>query len=141
MTASIRLFSCILLLLTGSIAQASEDVDENPLPIGFTEEELTRLHEIGMDHVTTAPPVGTVRNSAEWERSQGVIIRYPFGISYAIIAEMSEDLMVTTIVANSSQQSSVLSYYAANGVNLANCDFDRLHQYLLDARLRPLVYL
>ncbi len=122
MTVSIRLL-CILLLLAGSIAQASDDVDENPLPIGFTEEELTRLHEIGMDHVTTAPPTGSIRNSAEWERSQGVIIRYPFGISYAIIAEMSEDLMVTTIVASSSQQSSVLSYYAANGVNLANCDF------------------
>jgi len=123
MSVSIRLLCCLLLGIGGLAAAAEDGMDPNPLPIGFTEEELTRLHEIGMDHVATAPPAVTIRNSAEWERSQGVIIRYPFGISYAIIAEMAEDLMVTTIVANSSQQSSVQSYYAANGVNLANCDF------------------
>jgi agmatine deiminase len=113
---------CALLLTTG-IGHAAEGMDENPLPIGFTEEELTRLHEIGMDHVTTAPPTGAIRNSAEWERSQGVIVRYPFGISYDVIAEMSQDIMVTTIVASSSQQSTVEGWYTAYGVNLANCDF------------------
>lgn len=111
------------LLLTTSIGLAADGMEDNPLPIGFTDEELTRLHEIGMDHVKTAPPTGSIRNSAEWERSQGVIIRYPFGISYSIIAEMSQDIRVTTIVASSSQQSSVTNYYNSNGVNLANCDF------------------
>jgi len=123
MSVAMRLL-CVLLLSTGGTAKALEEgMDPNPLPIGFTEEELTRLDEIGRDHTTTAPPTGTIRNSAEWERSQGVLIRYPFGISYALIAEMSQDVMVTTIVGSSSQQSAVESYYAANGVNLAHCDF------------------
>ena len=113
---------CVL-LLTAGIGLAADGMDDNPLPIGFTEEELTRLHEIGMDHITTTPPTGSIRNSAEWERSQGVIIRYPFGISYDVIAEMSEDIMVTTIVGSSSQQSTVESWYTAYGVNLANCDW------------------
>ena len=125
MTVSMRLL-CVLIIGIGSVAMASEDgMDPNPLPIGFTDEELTRLHEIGMDHVTTAPPTGVIRNSAEWERSQGVIIAYPYtwGLSYDLIAEMSEDLVVTTLVPNASQQSNVQSWYAANGVNLANCEF------------------
>ncbi len=113
---------CVLTLTSG-VGFATEGMDENPLPIGFTEEELTRLHEIGQNHQVTAPPTGMIRNSAEWERYQGVIIRYPFGISYQVIAEMSEDIVVTTIVASSSQQSTVEALYSANGVNLANCDF------------------
>lgn len=96
---------------------------EKSLPIGLTEEELQHLDQIGINHKTTAPPVGAVRNPAEWEPSQGVIIRYPFGISYSLIREYAEDLMVTTIVASTSQQNTVISAYTSNGVNLNHCDF------------------
>ena len=37
---------------------------------------------------------------------------------------MSEDVTVTTIVANSSEESTVTSTYSSNGVNLANCNFE-----------------
>jgi len=40
---------------------------------------------------------------------QGVLIRYPFGISYEIIAEMAEDVEVVTIVDDLSEQSYVES--------------------------------
>jgi agmatine/peptidylarginine deiminase len=54
---------------------------------------------------------------------QGVIIRYPFGISYALIAEMAEDVEVVTIVASQSQQNYVESEYLNHGVNLDHCSF------------------
>ena len=69
------------------------------------------------------PPIEPIRNIAEFEPMEGVLIRYPFGISYQIIAEMSEDVMVMTIVASSSQQTTVQNAYLSNGVNIANCEF------------------
>jgi agmatine/peptidylarginine deiminase len=98
---------------------------ENPhsLPHWLTPEEMTRLDEIGLRFTPTPPPPAPVRNVAEFEHMEGVLIRYPFGISYAIIAELSEDVMVTTIVTGQSQENTVRGYYAANGVNLANCNF------------------
>ena len=63
------------------------------------------------------------RAIAEFEPMEGVLVRYPFGIPMSLIAEMSEDVVVTTIVANSSEQSTVQSQYSSNGVNLSNCNF------------------
>jgi agmatine deiminase len=102
-----------------------EWMKENPhsLPHWLTPEEMTRLDEIGLRFTPTPPPPAPVRNIAEFEHMEGVLIRYPFGIPYAIIAEMSEDVMVTTIVTGQSQENTVRGYYAANGVNLANCNF------------------
>ena len=58
---------------------------------------------------------------------QGVLIRYPFGIPMSLIAEMSQDITVTTIVANQSQQNTVLSQYSDNGVNKENSEFIIAH--------------
>ncbi len=86
-------------------------------------EELNRLDEIGKNFTATDPPPGPVRNIAEYEHMEGVLICYPFGIPFSVIAEMSEDVIVTTIVANTNQQSQVLNLYTNNGVNVSNCDF------------------
>ena len=67
--------------------------------------------------------LNTVRNIAEFEPMEGVLIRYPFGISYDIIAEMSQDVTVVTIVDDSSEQATVESQYASHGVNLSQCSF------------------
>ncbi|KYK30114.1 MAG: hypothetical protein AYK23_04715 [Candidatus Proteinoplasmatales archaeon SG8-5] len=64
-----------------------------------------------------------IRQTAEFERMQGVLIRYPLGIPYNIIAEMSEDVIVYTIVANAGTQATAESNYIANGVNIANCEW------------------
>jgi len=69
-----------------------------------------------------SPPI-PIRQVAEFEPMQGVLIRYSFGISYDIIAEMSEDVEVVTIVASSGEQSYVESQYLSNGVNLDHCSF------------------
>ena len=60
-------------------------------------------------------PPEPIRQVAEFEPMEGVLIRHSFGISYEIIAENVE---MVTIVASSSQQSYVVSQYQNNGVNL-----------------------
>ena len=70
-----------------------------------------------------APPPEPVRNIAEFERMEGVLIRYPFGISYQIIAEMSENVIVTTIVEDETEKTYVMSQYQNYGVNINNCEF------------------
>jgi len=97
--------------------------DPDSLPIWLTQEELQRLDEIGKGFIGTSPPPEPVRMPAEFEPMQGVLIRYPFGISYQIIAEMSEDVEVVTVVANNNEKNTVISQYQSNGVNLDNCDF------------------
>jgi agmatine/peptidylarginine deiminase len=93
------------------------------LPIELTPEEMTRLDEIGITHKTTSPPQGPSRNPAEWEPMTGAIIRWPLGIPVSLVAEMSEDIGVYTIVANSSQQASATSTYQNGGVNMHNVHF------------------
>ena len=57
------------------------DDQEQFLPIGLTEEEKTRLGEIGQNFQRTAPPPGVMRACAEWEPCERVLIRWPLGIS------------------------------------------------------------
>ncbi len=111
-----------LVMLITAIAEETE-YRSTSLPIELTEEEKTRLDEIGINHIITAPPPGPIRNCAEWEPSEGVIIRWPLGISTAIVAELSEDLMVTTIVGSTYDQNQAISSYTAAGVNMANTQF------------------
>jgi len=75
------------------------------------------------DFYETDPPVGPVHNIAEFEPMQGVLIRYQFGIPYALIAELSQETTVTTIVSSQAQSNTVLGYYNSNGVNTDNCNF------------------
>jgi len=93
------------------------------LPIELTPEEMTRLDEIGILHKLTAPPPGPARNPAEWEPMTGAIIRWPLGIPISLIAEMSEDIEVYTIVANSYYQDQATSAYQSGGVNMDNVYF------------------
>ena len=96
---------------------------EQKLTHHITPEELLRKDEIGKDFYPTDPPEGNVRQTAEFERMESVLIRYPFGIPMALIIEMTEDCQVTTIVSGQSQENSVRNQYSAAGINLDNCDF------------------
>jgi len=113
-----------LFFLANPASTFCDNIDrEDFLPIGLTEEEKLRLDEIGINHRNTREPDGEVRNPAEWERSEGVIIRWPLGISISLVAEMSEDLMVTTIVGSSYEENSARNSYSSGGVNMANTQF------------------
>ena len=93
------------------------------LPIELTPEEMTRLDEIGIVHKITAPPLEPARNPAEWEPMTGAIIRWPLGIPISLIAEISEDLEVHTIVEDSFELSQATSVYQSGGVNMDNVYF------------------
>ena len=109
----------IILFLVLFPSLFATDRFDGELPIGLTEEEKTRIHEIYNMGRETDPPPGLIRNIAEYERMEGVLIRYPFGISTALIAEMSEDVTVYCLV-SSSQQNSANSSMANGGVNMEN---------------------
>jgi len=92
------------------------------LPIGFADHELNNQHLINEMGTRTDPPVGPVRNIAEYEAMQGVLIRYPFGISTSLIREMAEDVIIYCLVSSSSQNSAYNSMNNAN-VNMDNVEF------------------
>jgi agmatine/peptidylarginine deiminase len=135
----IALMLSALFFATGAFAQTQDSLDTaqvgnvdeeilkyeelESLPIELTPEEMTRLNEIGITHKTTSPPPGPSRNPAEWEPMTGAIIRWQLGIPVSLVAEMSEDIEVYTIVANSSQQASATSTYQNGGVNMHNVHF------------------
>ena len=111
------MFYCILLIPTLLL---SFDVEE--LPIGLSTSELDKLYIIDEMGRNTPPPPPPVRNIAEFERMEGVLIRYPFGISTSIISEMAEDVTIYCLVSSGSQNSAYNSMNNA-GVNMANVEF------------------
>jgi len=114
------------LLIISSFAFA-QNTNKARLTHHMTAEEAANKHLIGKDFQATNPPTGEVRNIAEWESMEGVIIAYTdyygFGVPYNLIAQMSEDCVVTTIVSGLSQENTIRGYYTNNGVNLDNCNF------------------
>jgi agmatine deiminase len=121
-----KLSGLIFLLISFGflIAQDAEHLTNPPgLTHQMSDEEAKLKHLIGTDFTVTPPPPGPVRNVAEFERMQAVLIRYPFGISYAVIKEMADDIHVITIVSGTTQQTTVLNNYISNGVNTSNCSF------------------
>ena len=93
------------------------------LPIGFTDWEWANRHLIQeMGGRQTDPPASPIRNIAEFERMEGVLIRYPFGISTAIIGEMAEDVTVYCLV-SSGQQTSAYNSMNGAGVDMDNVEF------------------
>ncbi len=95
----------------------------NSLPHFMTEEEKLRKNEIGKDFVETDPPEGKVRAIAEFDRMQGVTIRYPFGIPMTLIKDLAEKDHVYTLVENQYEENTVREMYENQGVNLDNCSF------------------
>jgi uncharacterized protein YjdB/agmatine/peptidylarginine deiminase len=99
--------------------------DPNSLPIWMTPEEELRKNEIGLNFSRTGEPTGPVNSIAEFERHKGALIRYNsgLGIPYSVVAEISEQSKVYTIVASTSQKNSAITNYTNNGVNMSNCEW------------------
>jgi len=74
------------------------------------------------DAVWTRSNTEPIRQTAEFETMQGVLIRYPLGISYSIIREMSEEDIVYTVVTNANLNTAI-NNYNSQGVNMANCEW------------------
>lgn len=99
--------------------------DPNSLPIWMTPEEETRRHEIGKNQLKSAAITGPVRGIAEFERMEGVLVRYPLGLPTSLIANFSKQTVVYTLVSTSTYESQAKSAYQSAGANMANCKFIR----------------
>ncbi|MDP2723761.1 MAG: agmatine deiminase family protein [Bacteroidales bacterium] len=89
----------------------------------LSKEEMEMKVNLSKNFVPTDPPEGVIRNVAEFDEMQAVLVRYPFGVPVELIREMAENTMVTTIVANSGEQQTVINTYTNSNVNLSNCNF------------------
>jgi agmatine/peptidylarginine deiminase len=112
-----------ILSINNLVAQVEDDVPVWKKAHYLSEEEMLMKEWVDRDFYPTDPPEGPVYNVAEFAQMEGVLVRYPFGIPVSLIAEMSEDVMVTTIVLNASQETYVTNLYQSGGVNLNNCNF------------------
>lgn len=117
--------SSIILLLISSIVVTFAQNESSPLPLTYqmNADELARKGEIGMYFRGTAAPVSPVTNIAEFQPSQGVLVRYPFGIPVSLVREMSQLVMVTTSVSSNYQEQNVTNTYRNAGVNMDNVNF------------------
>lgn len=120
-------FSPILSLLLCVVAVQAQQVETwnetDNLPRRLTESEKERIHEIGKDFIASARGLEGVRNISEFERMEGVLIRYPLGIPEELVAAMSEHVIIYTLVANQTRLDQALNAYANAGVQLENCEF------------------
>ncbi|MCD4796721.1 MAG: agmatine deiminase family protein [Candidatus Cloacimonetes bacterium] len=113
-----------IMLFADNMESENNWLKDNPsLGHWLSYEESQLQVDLSRDFYPTDPPPTPVRNIAEFEPMEGVLIRYPFGINYNLIAEMSQETGVTTIVLNQSQEDYVTNIYNSNGVNMANCNF------------------
>ncbi len=100
-----------------------KDQEPKSLPHHMTEEEKARADEIGRDFFETDPPEGEVRPIGEFEPMESVLVRYPFGIPMDLIVTFSEEILVTTLVANQAEEEIVTTQYENSGVNMDNVTF------------------
>ena len=89
----------------------------------LSEEEMNMVFDPTRDFYITDPPIGPIRNVAEFEEMQAVLVSYPLGIPVSAVREMAEDSRVLTIVSNTTQQQAAINFYESNNVNTDNCDF------------------
>jgi agmatine deiminase len=121
------LLSAIILVVTCSSIFGQTIPDYKKLHY-LSKEEMNIPLTKSRNFYATDPPEGDIRNVAEYDEMQGVLISYAsgyggFGIPFTLIEEMAEDINVLTIVGSASEQQTVTTLYQNNGVNLDNCDF------------------
>ena len=126
MSLNLKVFIILVILsLTCKLtrAQYPEWSDPNSLPIWMTPEEEARKNEIGKNILKSATVSGPVRNVAEFERMEGILIRYPLGLPTNLIASWSKHTVVYTLTGTSSDEDQARKTYQRAGANLNNCKF------------------
>ncbi|RLC56433.1 MAG: hypothetical protein DRH89_05685, partial [Candidatus Cloacimonadota bacterium] len=119
------IFIVIINIVTSlnGVDNISRKIKENPILAHFLSlEEILLNEDYERDFTPTDPPTGIVRQTSEFEQMEGVLVVYPLGVPYTLIAEMSQDITIYTIV-QSYQQNQCETNYQNNGVNMANCEF------------------
>ena len=70
-----------------------------------------------------AQPPQPAINPGEFEPMSGVIIAFPPPVPMELVAEISEDAQVMSVVPDESTMQSAINAYSSNGVNVDNCTF------------------
>ncbi len=115
------LFFIFFTLLSGFLTAQKNQPNWRKLHY-LSEEEMYQPLD-NRDFYETDPPEGPVKNVAEFDQMQAVLVRYPFGIPMDLIKDMADYIEVITIVANAAEEQTVTAQYTSNGVNLDNCSF------------------
>jgi agmatine/peptidylarginine deiminase len=105
-------------------AQVENNLPNNGLTHRMSGSEKLFVNDYSPNLLTTTPPVGPVRNIAEFEPAEAVIIAYAsgFGLPYSVIKDLA--LTGNVIVAcPSSNQATALNLLNTNGVNTSVCTF------------------
>ncbi len=128
----IRCFFTLFLLMTAiftvpMFGAANPEHESGPTPIHGVKPNRLPAENL-REFYPTEPPTLTPRQIAEWEPMEGVLIDFnitynDFGIPYAMIREMAEDVSVVIQVTNQIQEGYVQSLLTENDVNTANCRF------------------
>jgi len=96
-------------------------------PKEMTPQEKLISRTLGTSSLSSLPPTGPVRNIAEFERNEGVLIRYssnsPLAWPLSLVAELSGHVMVIVIVADQSTQDSATGEFIDAGINMQNVSF------------------
>ncbi len=101
--------------------------DEPTLPRGFTPEERARWRLPDPSRLPLAPPSGTVDTPAEYERNDGLLIRW--GSQNALLTQMAvamttgEPEMTLYVVVSSGLQASAASTLSAAGAMMSRVQF------------------
>ncbi|MCC6594137.1 MAG: agmatine deiminase family protein [Xanthomonadales bacterium] len=101
--------------------------DEPTLPRGFTPEERARWRLPDLSRMPLVPPTGSVDTPAEYERNDGLLIRW--GSQNALLTEMAvamtnnEPDMTLYVVVSSSLQASAATTLANAGTNMSRVQF------------------
>ncbi|MBX2827213.1 MAG: agmatine deiminase family protein [Flavobacteriaceae bacterium] len=109
---------CSILLLASSSMMAQE-----VLPKGLTETEQQLIGDYQFSQRFTDPPEGPIRNMAEWEEVEYVVVTWQPSfpnILRQIVAAAVEECKVIITTQN---ETSVANYLSSNGVDLTNITF------------------
>lgn len=104
-------------------AQEDNLLPNNGLKHRLSTEEKLNIGNLNKNFLTTTPPAGPVRNIAEFEPSEAVLIAYVngFGLPYSVIKDLSNTGKV--IVVSSTSQTTLTNLLNTNNVNMANVSF------------------
>ena len=123
----------LLMVVTFTLPVTAEepqewDVDHLELLLPHHETQQERQVWLGREdqrpglNLRDNPPVGPVRNCAEWEPTTGVMLRYPLGLPYSLLRDLDDQLTLHVVV-SSSYLASATSALTSNGVDMARVEF------------------
>jgi agmatine/peptidylarginine deiminase len=93
------------------------------MKLSITNYQLSFLIGFIALEVIAQPPPQPAINPAEFEPMSGVIIAYPPPVPMDLVAEISEDAIVMSVVSSANIIPSALTSYANNGVDTSHCTF------------------